>query len=68
MLSRIIFGEVVSMVIRAFILEYIKLLLCMPLTKQMIAHVSGFRMLLVYIIINKACGCRVIRFDKRWWL
>ena len=68
MLSRIMFGKVVSIVIGAFILEYIELLLCMLLTKPMIPHIPGFRTLLVYIFMNKAVCGEVICFERYWWL
>ena len=66
MLNRIMFGEVVGMVIRAFISEYAELLLCMPLTKSMIPYVLGFRTLLVYIFMNEAVFGEVIYFERCW--
>ena len=64
------FGEIISIIVDSFVPVDLELLLSLPIPEPIISHVPGLGSFLVDIIINEACCCGVVSFDRsgRLWV
>ena len=68
MLCRVVFRQIISIVVSSFIPEYIKFFLCILFSKQITSHTPRFGSGLMDVFMCKAILNRVIGFNRSFWL
>ena len=64
----VVFSEVISLIIGAWLPKHIKLLLCLAIAQPIISHIPQFRSFFMDVVVDKARGCGVICFQRSYWL
>ena len=65
-LHRVMFNEIISVVVGSFVPEDVKFFLCFVISKSMTSHAPLFRSFLIDVIVNESMCCVVIRLNSNF--
>ena len=62
--SLMVFSEIVGMIVGSFVPIYFELTLSLMVSELMTLHIPGLQLLLMDVVVNKACSGGVVSFDR----